>query len=68
MKNENGKCIGKFTKNPIYEKGQDLMDFNIQKTANGKSIPYYNLELDIVVSDYSNTFDTQNISEDDFNN
>lgn len=68
MKNENGKCIGKFTKNPIYEKGQDLMDFNIQKTAHGKSIPYYNLELDIVVSDYSNTFDTQNISEDDFNN
>ena len=68
MKNENGKCIGQFTKNPIYEKGQDLMDFNIQRTVNGKSIPYYDLELDIVASDYSNTFDTQNISEDDFNN
>ena len=68
MKNENGKCVGKFTSGALYEKGQDLMDFNVQKTSTGESIPYYELKLDVVTTDFNNAFDTKNISEDEFNN
>ena len=68
MKNENGKCVGKFTSGALYEKGQDLMDFNVQKTSTGESIPYFKLKLDVVTTDFKNAFDTKNISEDEFNN
>ena len=67
MKNENGKCIGAIS-GALYEKGQDLMDFNVQKTSTGESIPYYELKLDVVTTDFNNAFDTKNISEDEFNN
>ncbi len=64
---ENGKCIGKFVKNPLYEKGEDILDFNIQRNSNGRSIPSYKLSLDVVSSGISNSFNSQNISENDFN-
>ena len=31
----NGQCIGKFIRNPLYEKGEDILDFNIQYKTNG---------------------------------
>jgi hypothetical protein len=66
-KNVNGQCIGKFVKNPMYEKGDDILDFNKITTADGYSIPSYSLQLDVVSSGTSNSFDSQNISENDFN-
>lgn len=67
-KNENGQCIGKFITNPLYEKGEDLMDFNIQRTARNTNTPSFQLDLDVITTDYINSFDTKNISEDEFNN
>ena len=64
---ENGQCIGKFLRNPMYEKGEDIMDFNIQYTTGGYSIPSFRLQLDVVSSDISNSFSSHNISENDFN-
>jgi len=65
---ENNQCIGKFLRNPMYEKGEDIMDFSIQRSSNGFSIPSFKLSLDVVSSNLSNSFSSQNISENDFNN
>lgn len=64
---ENGQCVGKFIKNPLYEKGEDILDFNIKRESNGRSIPSYQLSLDVVSSGISNSFNSQNISESEFN-
>jgi hypothetical protein len=64
---ENGKCIGKFLSNPTYEEGSDEMDFNIQRTFDGRSIPSFQLSLDVVSTNSFNTFSSQNISEESFN-
>ena len=65
---ENNQCLGKFIRNPMYEKGEDIMDFTIQKTYDGYSIPSFRLSLDVVSSNLSNSFSSHNISETDFNN
>ncbi|MDF3079115.1 MAG: hypothetical protein K0S09_3004 [Sphingobacteriaceae bacterium] len=64
---ENGLCVGKFLRNPIYEKGQDLMDFNVQPIEGGVNVPSFELKLDVIASDVSNSFNSQNISEEGFN-
>jgi hypothetical protein len=64
---ENGQCIGKFIRNPMYEKGEDIMDFNIQHFSEGFSIPSFKLQLDVVSTGISNSFSSQNISETEFN-
>ncbi len=64
---ENGQCIGNFIRNPMYEKGEDIMDFNILHSADSYSIPSFKLQLDVVSSGISNSFSTQNISESQFN-
>jgi hypothetical protein len=65
---ENGKCIGKFISNPLYEKGDNLMDFHLKHNENGYSIPSFRLGLDVVQTHDGNKFNTNSISEDDFNN
>jgi len=62
------KCIGKFLKNPLYEKGTDIMNFNIQIDGDSYSIPSYQLQLDVISANIENPFDSQNISEGEFNN
>ena len=64
---ESGQCIGKFIRNPMYEKGEDIMDFHIQHLADGYSIPSFKLQLDVVSSGISNSFSSQNLSENEFN-
>jgi hypothetical protein len=64
---EDGQCIGKFLLNSMYEKGEDIMDFNRQYSAEGYNIPSFKLQLDVVSSSTSNSFNSQNISEDEFN-
>jgi hypothetical protein len=65
---ENNQCVGKFIRSPMYEKGEDIMDFTIQKTYEGYSIPSFRLSLDVISSNLSNSFSSHNISETDFNN
>ena len=64
---DNGKCLGKFIRNAMYEKGEETMDFNLQYTADGYQIPSYSLRLDVIESNVENTFQSQNISEEEFN-
>jgi hypothetical protein len=66
-KSENGKCIGKFTSNQLYEKGQDVLDYNLQYTDGGYSVPSFKLQLDVISTGTSNSFNSQNISETEFN-
>ncbi len=65
---ESGKCIGKFIRNPLYQEGSDIMDFNIINDANGYSIPSFSLQLDVISNNLDNSFESENISEDEFNN
>lgn len=65
---ENGKCIGKFISNPLYKKGENLMDFHLKHHENGYSIPSFRLSLDVVQTHDGNEFNSNSISEDDFNN
>jgi len=65
---ENNQCIGKFIRSPMYEKGENIMDFTIQRTYDGYSIPSFRLSLDVISSNLSNSFSSHNISETDFNN
>lgn len=65
---DNGKCIGKFTYNPLYEKGEDIMDFNFIHSYDGYQISSYELHLDVISSNTMNSFNSTNISEESFNN
>ncbi|MFV0177890.1 hypothetical protein OBK27_13255 [Empedobacter falsenii] len=67
-KKENGKCIGKFIKNPMYEKGEDIMDFTLVHSNNGYQIPSYELHLDVISTSAVNSFNSTGISEESFNN
>ncbi|UKJ07918.1 J domain-containing protein [Solitalea lacus] len=64
---EKGKCVGKFLRNPMYEKGNDIMNFNLQNTSDGYRVPSFQLQLDVIATNTMNTFSSQNISENEFN-
>lgn len=73
----NGKCEGKFIYGALYKKGENILDFNkVYKSVTrdedyeyrNYSIPSFSLSLDVVATDFdSNKYDTNNISEDEFN-
>ena len=73
---ENGKCKGKFIQNPIYELGEENLDFymkRLEDTREGNNIfknfdiPSYELELGVVLTNKSTEFDVDKISEKEFN-
>jgi hypothetical protein len=43
------------------------MDYNIKYSNGGYNIPGYRLELDVIQSDVTNSFNSQVISESEFN-
>jgi hypothetical protein len=64
----NGKCIGKFTKDPIYKIGEQRLDFNFIYTDDGYQIPSFKLTLDVTYIEKDNRrYSTDNISEEQFN-
>jgi len=63
-----GQCYGKFMRSPLYEKGDQILDFNLKKNSDGYSIPSFELSLDVIASDFDNNFRTNGISEEEFNN
>lgn len=67
---ENGPGKGTFTKNALYEKGQDILDYKTIKTDEGINVPSYSLSLDLLpngqLAGYNNE-DQDNISPDTFN-
>lgn len=64
---ENDQCIGKFVRNPMYEKGEEVLDFNLQYNSDGYRIPSYTLQLDMISTNSLNSFDSHDISESEFN-
>ncbi len=73
----NNQCEVKFLKNPLYEKGKDILDYYKVKKPNkivgnqeyeSWSVPSFELSLDVVISNSgSSTFKANNISEEEFN-
>jgi hypothetical protein len=64
----NNQCIGKFIKNVQYEKGEEVLDFNLQKTYNGVNVPYFELSLNVITTQYKkDSYNADNISEKEFN-
>jgi hypothetical protein len=64
-------CAGRFTKNAVFEKGEELLDYKITYNSAGKSqIPSYALKLNVTYgSDKKmDDFDTNNIPESEFYN
>lgn len=45
-----GKKFGTFTKNALYEKASQILNFNTVKTSKGINVPSYNLTLDLQAS------------------
>ncbi len=68
MSNEGGQCKGKFLRNAKYEKGDDVLDFNIKYHGDSYQIPSFQLRLDVISTDVMSSFDSENISESEFNN
>jgi hypothetical protein len=64
---ENGQCVGRFLRNPMYEKGDDVMDFKLKYNSDGYRVPSFQLKLDVIATNTMNTFNAQNISESEFN-
>lgn len=75
QKNKAGKCVGKFTENATYEKGEYILDFN--KTYTGKTVEgdrpvshyrsfSYSLTLDVDTTNLADQFQTNDITEDEF--
>ena len=65
---EGGNCYGRFVQNAQYEKGGDIVDFTPVKTTNGIDVPSYELALDVSHSGNNNSLETDDISEQEFNN
>jgi hypothetical protein len=70
------KCIGKFISNPLYKKGSEILDFykiyegiEIKGGNSYKNyqIPSYSLSLDVISTPLSDQFQTNEISENAFN-
>lgn len=71
-----GKCVGKFTQDATYEEGTEILDFHkiyLGKTIEGDQIvthyklPSYSLELYVSTTDFQGQFQTNSISEEEFN-
>lgn len=62
-------CTGRFTKNTLFEKGDEILDYNIISSENGYQVPSFSLKLDVIISNEKmNTFNTDKISESEFYN
>jgi hypothetical protein len=65
--NSGSMCISKFMNNNLYQIGEDLLDFYLVRTSDGYQVPSYELSLDVYAKNRNNEFETENISEDEFN-
>ena len=62
-------CTGRFTKNTLFEKGEDILDYNLVYSGNGYQVPSFSLKLDVIITeDRMNSFNTDKINENDFYN
>ena len=64
----NGKCIGRFVKKALYKVGGQILNFTPVRLAEGMDVPSFDLTLDVTKDGQNgDSFDTDDISESDFN-
>lgn len=62
-------CTGRFTKNTLFKKGEDIFDYNLIYSGNGYQIPSFSLKLDVMITeDRMDNYNTDRINENDFYN
>jgi hypothetical protein len=62
-------CTGRFAKNTIFKKGEDILDYNLIYFGNDYQVPSFSLKLDVIITeDRMNSFNTDKINENDFYN
>ena len=62
-------CTGRFTKNTLFEKGEDVLDYNLVYSGNGYQVPSFSLKLNLILGeDKMNSFNTDKIDENNFYN
>ena len=59
-------CFAKFKDNVLYQKGEEILDFNIIKYPNGYEIPSFSLHLEVISNNRNNEFQSEEISEEEF--
>ncbi len=64
----NGKCIGRFVRKALYKMGDQILNFTPVRLAQGMDVPSFELSLDVSTDGTGNSFDTDDISEEFFNN
>ncbi len=64
---ENGQCVGKFIRNPVYERGDEVLDYYVKQIFGVTNVPIFRLRLDVVSYQVESTFDSHDISESEFN-
>ncbi|KAA1243559.1 SH3 domain-containing protein [Aquimarina sp. RZ0] len=65
-----GKVKGVFTKNALYERGEDILDYHTVKTEDGINVPSFSLSLDLLPNGslgYDAGTEADDISDDKFN-
>jgi len=62
---ENGNCFGKFVRNAIYSRGQELLDFTVIRKGDKVYLPVYTLELD-ATAHTDQALATEGITEPEF--
>lgn len=66
-KTEKGFCEGKFISSPLYERGDEIMDYNLIRLPNGYNVPSFELSLDVISNSPIDEFSSSTISEEEFN-
>jgi len=62
-------CTGRFSRNPLFEKGDEILDYNLVHSRDGFQVPSFSLKLDVIMAeDKINSFNTDKINETDFYN
>ena len=64
---EHGQCIGKFVKHALYEIGEEQLDYNLKDMGEYYSVPYFELDLDVIWTEIEDEFKTDRITEEEFN-
>lgn len=71
VKEGESNCEGRFTKNTLYKKGDETLDYNlVYDNDGGYQIPSFSLRLNVIftTNDNSDKFSTDNITPNDFYN
>lgn len=65
---ENNRCKIRFRKNAIYEKGKEILNYNLRRSDGGYEVPSYELFLDVVNPHEGQRYEATKIDEVAFDN